>query len=101
MLGKALLSAKAPYLRSKLLREQIPCCQGSVSFGAKNCLFIKIGKPNQDTRFDVPIFGAQTLMEMKKAGIGNAVLESKSVIILEKYSVFKNAEKLGIGISGT
>ena len=71
------------------------------SFGAKNCLFIKMGKPNQDTRFDVPIFGSQTLMEMKKAGIGNAVLESKSVIILEKYSVFKNAEKLGIGISGT
>jgi len=71
------------------------------SFGAKNCLFIKMGKPNQDTRFDVPIFGAQTLMEMKKAGIGNAVLESKSVIILEKYSVLKNAEKLGIGISGT
>ena len=71
------------------------------SFGAKNCLFIKMGKPNQDTRFDVPIFGSQTLMEMKKAGIGNAVLESKSVIILEKYSVLKNAEKLGIGISGT
>ena len=71
------------------------------NFGAKNCLFIKIGKPNQDTRFDVPIFGSQTLMEMKKAGIGNAVLESKSVIILEKYSVLKNAEKLGIGISGT
>lgn len=71
------------------------------SFGAKDCIFIKIGKPNQDTRFDVPIFGSQTLMEMKNAGIGNAVLESKSVIILEKYSVLKNAEKLGIGISGT
>ena len=70
------------------------------NFGAKNCLFIKIGKPNQDTRFDVPIFGSQTLMEMKKAGIGNAVLESKSVIILEKNSVLTNAKKLGIGISG-
>jgi len=71
------------------------------NFGAKNCLFVKVGKPNQDTRFDVPIFGNQTLLEMKKAGIGNAVLESKSVIILDKHSVLRNAKKLGIGISGT
>ena len=43
-------------------------------FGAKNCLFVKLGKPKQDTRFDVPVFGLQTLEAMKDAGIGNAAL---------------------------
>jgi len=69
-------------------------------FGAKNCLFVKLGKPKQDTRFDVPVFGTQTLQEMKKAGFGNAALETGSVLLLDKSEVLKQAKKLGIGLSG-
>jgi DUF1009 family protein len=69
-------------------------------FGAKNCLFVKLGKPNQDTRFDVPVFGLQTLEAMRAAGIGNAALESVSVLLLDKAEVLKQAKKLGIGLTG-
>ena len=69
-------------------------------FGAKNCLFVKLGKPKQDTRFDVPVFGLQTLKSMKKAGIGNAALEFESVLLLNKDEVVKEAKKLGIGVTG-
>jgi len=69
-------------------------------FGAKNCLFVKLGKPKQDTRFDVPVFGTQTLQEMKKAGFGNAALETGSVLLLDKSEVLKQAKKLDIGLSG-
>ena len=69
-------------------------------FGAKNCLFVKLAKPKQDTRFDVPVFGLQTLKAMKNAGIGNAALESGSVLLLEKGQVLKEAQKSKIGILG-
>ena len=69
-------------------------------FGAKNCLFIKLGKPKQDTRFDVPVFGLQTLQAMKEAGIGNAALESGSVLLMDKDELLKQAEKLSIGLTG-
>ena len=69
-------------------------------FGAKNCLFVKLGKPKQDTRFDVPVFGLQTLDAMRDEGIGNAALESGSVLLLDKSEVLKQAKKLGIGLSG-
>ena len=69
-------------------------------FGAKNCLFVKLAKPKQDTRFDVPVFGLQTLHAMKDAGIGNAALESGSVLLLDKPQVEAEAKKLGIGLSG-
>jgi len=69
-------------------------------FGAKNCLFVKLGKPKQDTRFDVPVFGLQTLQAMKDAGIENAALESGSVLLLDKSEVLKQAKKLSIGLSG-
>ncbi|MDG1324265.1 MAG: UDP-2,3-diacylglucosamine diphosphatase LpxI [Opitutales bacterium] len=67
-------------------------------FGAKNCLFVKLGKPSQDTRFDVPVFGLQTLHAMKDAGVGNAALESNVVMVLNKKRVIAEARKLGIGI---
>ena len=69
-------------------------------FGAKNCLFIKLGKPKQDTRFDVPVFGHQTLQVMKEAGIGNAAMEPGSVLLLDKPSVTETAKSFGIGLSG-
>ena len=69
-------------------------------FGAKNCLFVKLGKPKQDTRFDVPVFGLETLERMKEAGIFNAVFEPQSVILLEKNNVLMRAKTLGIGLHG-
>ena len=70
------------------------------TFGAKNCLFVKLGKPQQDTRFDVPVFGLQTLAEMHVAGIRNAALETNSVLLLDKDEVLKQAKKLNIGLTG-
>jgi DUF1009 family protein len=69
-------------------------------FGAKNCLFVKLGKPNQDTRFDVPVFGLQTLIAMKELGIKNTALESGAVLILDKTTLLSSAKKWGIGIVG-
>ena len=69
-------------------------------FGAKNCLFVKLGKPKQDTRFDVPVFGLRTLQAMKEAGIGNAAVEAGSVLLLEKNEILKESQKLKIGIQG-
>ena len=69
-------------------------------FGAKNCLFVKLGKPKQDTRFDVPVFGLQTLKTLIKANIKNVALASRSVLILDKGTVIKEAKKLGVGVTG-
>ena len=69
-------------------------------FGAKNCLFVKLGKPKQDTRFDVPVFGLQTLQAMKDAEIGNAAFELGSVLLLDKLSLTKNAKDMSIGLKG-
>ena len=70
------------------------------SFGAKNCLFVKLGKPEQDTRFDVPVFGLHTLQAMTKAGIGTAALQRGSVLLLDKPKLLSEAKKLRIGIRG-
>ncbi|MDA0905958.1 MAG: UDP-2,3-diacylglucosamine diphosphatase LpxI [Verrucomicrobia bacterium] len=69
-------------------------------FGAKNCLFVKIGKPQQDTRFDVPVFGLQTLHAMKDAGIGTAALESGAVLLLDRDDVIREAGNQKVTLMG-
>ena len=69
-------------------------------FGAKNCLFVKLGKPKQDTRFDVPVFGLQTLQAMNDAGIGTAALESGAVLLLDRDHIFREAGDLKITLIG-
>lgn len=69
-------------------------------FGAKNCLFVKLGKPSQDTRFDVPVFGSKTLQAMRDGGVRNAALEIGSVLVLNKPESIIEAKTLGIGLTG-
>jgi DUF1009 family protein len=70
------------------------------NFGAKNCLFIKLGKTKQDTRFDVPVFGLQTLEAMRGAGIKNAAIEAGSVLLLNQKEVIRKAQRLGTSLLG-
>ena len=69
-------------------------------FGAKNCLFVKLGKPKQDTRFDVPVFGLQTLLAMKEAGIKSVALEGGTVLLLDRNEVIANAKKNQVTLFG-
>jgi len=70
------------------------------TFGAKNTLFVKTGKTKQDNRFDVPVFGLQTLQVMGDANLSAAALEAGAVLLLDKPVVLAQAKKLGIGLQG-
>lgn len=69
-------------------------------FKTREALFVKTVKPNQDYRFDVPMFGLRTLEVMEEAGIAMAALEAENTIMLEKHRVVRDAEKRGITLIG-
>ena len=49
----------------------------------KNVMLIKVSKPNQDFRFDVPVVGPQTIETCVEAGVGAIAIEAKRVLLLE------------------
>jgi len=59
---------------------------GSLGRG-KNVMLIKVSKPNQDFRFDVPVVGPQTIETCVEAGVGAIAVEAKRVLILESEVV--------------
>jgi DUF1009 family protein len=70
------------------------------SLELSDLLLIKTSKIHHDFRFDVPIFGMQTLELMHTSGIRFAALEANQTIILNQDLVLKRAEVLGIKIFG-
>ncbi|HVJ66847.1 MAG TPA: UDP-2,3-diacylglucosamine diphosphatase LpxI, partial [Caulifigura sp.] len=59
---------------------------------------VKVAKPNQDRRFDVPTIGTQTLQTMREAGCRVLAIEAGMTILLDEAEVIGLADKLGIAI---
>jgi len=68
--------------------------------GRGNTVVIKMSKPGQDMRFDVPVVGPGTIKVLNRAGGGVLALEAGRVIILDKSKTIQLAEKYGIKIIG-
>ena len=59
---------------------------------------VKVAKPKQDMRFDVPTIGLQTIKTMHESGGRVLAIESDMTIILDETEVIELADKLGIAI---
>ncbi|MFC1739649.1 LpxI family protein [Planctomycetota bacterium] len=61
---------------------------------------IKVSRPSQDMRFDVPCIGPDTIRSLAQHGGRCVVVEAGKVIIIDKPETIKLANKLGITILG-
>jgi len=59
---------------------------------------VKVAKPQQDMRFDVPTVGVGTLRTMQAAGGRVLAVESEKTIVLDRDEFVALADKLGIAI---
>ena len=63
-------------------------------------ILLKASRPNQDTRFDVPCVGPDTIRSLAKNGGKYLVVEAGKTIIIDKPNTIKLADQLGIAILG-
>ncbi len=61
---------------------------------------LKVAKPNQDLRFDVPCVGPDTIRALSQNGGRNLVIEAEKTIIIDKPETIELANKLGITVIG-
>ncbi len=61
---------------------------------------MKVSKPFQDMRFDVPVVGLDTLMAMVEVKARVLALEARKSIVLQKKRFLKEAEEAGISVVG-
>lgn len=61
---------------------------------------IKVAKPNQDMRFDVPIVGLATIQAMRVAGARVLSLDAGRTLIFDREAFFASANDAGIAVVG-
>ena len=63
-------------------------------------VMVKILKPGQDMRVDLPAIGLQTVEQLKKYGMRGIAVEAGGILLIEREAVIKMADEAGIFILG-
>ena len=80
--------------RSKILLDKL----GSKS--KKQGVLVKLPKPTQDRRIDLPTIGTRTVKLCQKINISGIAIQSNGTIILEKTKTIKSANQKGLFLFG-
>ncbi|MEI9978810.1 MAG: UDP-2,3-diacylglucosamine diphosphatase LpxI [Edaphobacter sp.] len=62
---------------------------------------IKVAKPNQDMRFDVPVIGVATMRTMQAAGATCLAIEAGKTLLFDPAAIIAAADLAGIAIVAT
>jgi UDP-2,3-diacylglucosamine hydrolase len=72
---------------------------GEASTLSRELTVVKIAKPNQDMRFDVPVIGMKTVEVMRAAGATCLAVDARKCLLLDGQKVIEAADAAGIAVS--
>ena len=80
--------------------DQMLMRAASLKKPGKDPIMVKVLKPGQDMRVDLPAIGLQTIEMLKKNGIKGIAVEAGGILLIERDAVIKMADREGIFITG-
>jgi DUF1009 family protein len=66
--------------------------------GKGDVVLVKVSKPNQDFRFDVPVVGTRTLEKAHESSVKVIACEARRTLLLDRKLVLEQAERWGISL---
>jgi DUF1009 family protein len=66
--------------------------------GNGGVVVVKVGRPDHDMRFDLPVVGPDTLAALKEAGATALALDADQTLMLDQERVVATADQLGLAI---
>lgn len=78
--------------------ELMKSLDGEASALRRHLTVVKVAKPRQDLRFDVPVIGAATIETMARAGATCLAIDAGRTLIFDLDAVRSQAEAAGIAI---
>jgi UDP-2,3-diacylglucosamine hydrolase len=84
--------------------EAVEGTDAAIARGAQlansGCVVVKVSKPQQDLRFDVPAVGIDTVNRMHEVGGAVLAVEAGKTILIDKENLLSQAEAWGISVVG-
>ena len=98
-IGQSVVVRHGTVLAAEAFEGTNACIKRGGELGrGKDVMLVKVSKPNQDFRFDVPVIGPQTIETCAAAGVRCIAIEAGKTLLLEKARVAELCVKHGIGI---
>ncbi|MEO6817113.1 MAG: UDP-2,3-diacylglucosamine diphosphatase LpxI [Edaphobacter sp.] len=71
---------------------------GELTTLSRSLTVVKVAKPNQDMRFDVPVIGIATIETMRRAGATCLAIEAGKTLMFDPAAILSAADASGIAI---
>jgi len=65
---------------------------------SRDLTVVKVAKPDQDMRFDVPVIGTRTIQTMAQAGARCLAIDAGRCLLLDGDGIIQEADRVGIAI---
>jgi UDP-2,3-diacylglucosamine hydrolase len=85
-------------IMKSLAHEPAPAGQERETVLSRHLTVVKVAKPNQDMRFDVPVIGVKTIETMAQAGATCLAVDAGKCLLLDGDRVIEAADNAGITI---
>jgi UDP-2,3-diacylglucosamine hydrolase len=66
--------------------------------GGQKLVVVKVSKPRQDMRFDVPVIGSKTIEVMRRANATALAIDAGRTLLFDREAVIREADEAGIAI---
>ena len=73
---------------------------GDASVLDRSLTVVKVAKPRQDLRFDVPVVGVPTIQTMRAAGATCLAIEAGHTLLFDEEAMLREANAAGIAVVG-
>jgi DUF1009 family protein len=64
----------------------------------ESAVMVKVSKPNQDVRFDVPVIGVETIRVAAESGVRVIAVEARKTLLLERDAVIALADTMNVSV---
>lgn len=82
-IGQSIVVRRGTVLAVEAFEGTDACIKRGGSLGnGKDVTLVKVSKPNQDMRFDVPVIGPQTIASCREAGVRTIAVEAGKTLFL-------------------
>ena len=99
-IGQTVVVRRGTVLAVEAFEGTNECIQRGGAMGKGQATVVKVSKPNQDMRFDVPVVGTQTIETAAAAGIRLIAVEAGKTLLLEKPEVLRLCHDRSITLAG-
>jgi DUF1009 family protein len=90
--GQAVVVKEGAVLAVEAAEGTDECIRRGAHLGRGDVVVVKVAKPNQDLRFDLPTIGPETIAVMIEAGARVLAIEAEKTLVLQREALIRAAD---------